>query len=182
MHKKTKSETQSTTPAAPEAPSVRRRRRYGLMSAVAGAAVVLGGATAYFVGNRDMPIVDSGAAGVNVGAVDGFGDILVDGEGRTLYVFEPDEATEVTCTGGCAKKWPPLETTGTTEPVVAEEIDATAVSTIADQEGTDVLTFRQWPLYRYVSDDVGEVTGNGKDQNGGVWWALTPSGERVPAK
>lgn len=178
---KPNSDPQSTSPAPLKAAPSRGRRRYGLMAAVAATAVAWGEATAYFAGNRDTPVVDSAPAGVAIGTVDGFGDILVDGEGRTLYVFEPDEGAEVTCTGGCADKWPPLEATGTAEPVVADDIKPTVVSTVPDQVGVEVLTFDKWPLYRYVSDDVGEVTGNGKDQNGGVWWAITSSGERVPA-
>src|SRR5688572_26915211 len=39
------------------------------------------------------------------------GEILVDSEGRTLYMFVPDEATgEPTCYDQCAANWPPLVT------------------------------------------------------------------------
>lgn len=182
MNKNTLLNSPSTPSAAAQA-SVgdRRRRRRNISIAAAAAALIVGAATAYFVANRDAPVVDAGPARVAVGAVDGVGDVLVDGEGRTLYLFEPDEASDVTCTGGCATKWPPLTTKGSEAPEVASGVDASAIATVADQEGAQVLTYKHWPLYRYVSDDVGQVTGNGKDQNGGLWWALTPNGERVKA-
>ncbi|GAA5229962.1 COG4315 family predicted lipoprotein [Arthrobacter cryoconiti] len=180
MSQSTSPKTPSTSTATSADPT-RRRRRNIYIGAAAALALAVGGVTAYFVTPRDIAVVDSGPARVAVGTVEGIGDILVDGQGRTLYLFEPDEAANVTCTGGCAKKWPPLEKNGATEPDVAKGVDASAVSTKTDQGGAEVLTFNNWPLYRYVSDEVGQVTGNGKDQNGGKWWALTPTGERVKA-
>lgn len=155
------------------------RRKYLLAGVAAVIALVLGIGIAVFFSTRDTPIVDSGPARVDVGTIDGVGELLVDGEGRTLYLFEPDEEGEVTCTGGCADKWPPLVAVDGAEPEIGEGVDAALVSTVEDQAGARVLTFEGWPLYRYTSDDLGEVTGSGKDQNGGVWWALTPDGERI---
>lgn len=172
--------TAAVPPAAP-ADRSRRRRRYIYLAAAAATVLAAGAVTAYFTAARDTPVVDSGPVRVAVGTVDGAGDVLVDGQGRTLYLFEPDEASEVTCTGGCATKWPPLEKNGSMEPEIADGIETSAVATTADQAGVEVLTFNDWPLYRYVSDEVGQATGNGKDQNGGTWWALTPAGERVKA-
>src|SRR4051812_32333072 len=41
------------------------------------------------------------------------GNILIDGTGRTLYVFEKDNSNSAsTCTDVCAKEWPPLLTNG----------------------------------------------------------------------
>ena len=36
------------------------------------------------------------------------GTVLVDAKGHTLYMFVPDKHDKVTCTGGCAVAWPPL--------------------------------------------------------------------------
>jgi len=41
------------------------------------------------------------------------GQILVDGSGRTLYLFEADTRSTSTCNGACATAWPPDTTTGT---------------------------------------------------------------------
>src|SRR5690348_16844997 len=40
------------------------------------------------------------------------GTFLVDGKGRTLYLFEKDKTKKSTCSGACAAAWPPLTTTG----------------------------------------------------------------------
>src|SRR5437879_12119236 len=40
------------------------------------------------------------------------GQILVDGNGRTLYVFAADTSSASTCYGSCATCWPPLLTGG----------------------------------------------------------------------
>lgn len=162
--------------------SIRNRRRtYFWFGGLAVTALVLGIAGAFLFTSRDTPVVDSGPARVDVGTFEGAGDILVDGEGRALYIFEPDEGADVTCTGGCADKWPPLAVKGDTEPQIGAGVDASSIATVLDQEGAQVLTFDGWPLYRYTSHQLGEVSGSGKDQNGGVWWALTADGERVEA-
>lgn len=169
-------------PTSVQPSTLGRKRRTSLIWGGATVAALALGITATVVFmNRDTPVVDAGPARVEVGTIAGIGEVLVDGQGRTLYLFEPDEATQVTCTGGCADKWPPLVAMEGAEPEVGGSVDAAVVSTVADEVGAEVLTFEDWPLYRYTSDEVGEASGTGKDQNGGVWWALTPSGERVPA-
>ena len=40
------------------------------------------------------------------------GKILVDGSGRTLYLFEADKEGSSTCYDRCAQVWPPLTTLG----------------------------------------------------------------------
>lgn len=170
--------TSSPTPSAAADPTGPRRRRTMTITATA-LVLLLVAAAAYFVTNRDTPVVDTEPAGVSLGTVDGVGDLLVDSEGRTLYLFEPDEGAAVTCTGGCASKWPPLVADADNPPQIGDGVDDSAVGTVQDQEGADVVTYEGWPLYRYTADEAGEVTGSGKDQNGGTWWALTPSGERI---
>src|SRR4051794_18593446 len=36
------------------------------------------------------------------------GNVIVDGQGRTLYVFEKDRGGASTCSGACASIWPPV--------------------------------------------------------------------------
>ena len=40
------------------------------------------------------------------------GRIIVDGRGRTLYLFEKDKRGHSTCSGACATYWPPVITHG----------------------------------------------------------------------
>ena len=42
----------------------------------------------------------------------GLGRILVNGRGRTLYLFDKDKHGTSACTGKCAGFWPPLITAG----------------------------------------------------------------------
>ena len=42
----------------------------------------------------------------------GLGSILVDSQGRTVYMFGADSGTTSACTGACAAAWPPVQATG----------------------------------------------------------------------
>jgi predicted lipoprotein with Yx(FWY)xxD motif len=37
------------------------------------------------------------------------GTVLVDGKGRTLYLFEKDKGSASSCYGACASVWPPAD-------------------------------------------------------------------------
>lgn len=48
------------------------------------------------------------------------GQILVDGKGRTLYLFAADSGTRSTCnSGACVQYWPPVLTKGARNPAKA---------------------------------------------------------------
>src|SRR4029453_2948369 len=54
------------------------------------------------------------AGGTTVASADSkLGDILVDGEGRTLYAFTKDQGDQSACSGQCADNWPALTGTAT---------------------------------------------------------------------
>ena len=65
-------------------------------------------------GSRGSTSASSGAGAAEVAVADNpqLGEILVDGEGRTLYLFEKDQDNESRCNGECAKVWPPYTTKG----------------------------------------------------------------------
>jgi predicted lipoprotein with Yx(FWY)xxD motif len=112
-------------------------------------------------------------ATVTVANHEELGDVLVDGEGMTLSMFDSDRQGEAsTCTGGCADAWPPLLAEG--EPVAGEDV-AAALSTV-DREGGDTQVAPDgWPLFSYASDeDPGDAARQGAN---GVWWVLDPAGE-----
>ncbi len=126
----------------------------------------------------DAPSVPvTGAATVNVAEVGTFGQALVDGEGRTLYLFTNDTQNSGTssCTGDCLVAWPPLFTDG--DPVAGEGVDAALLGTIALPDGTTQVTYNGWPLYYYAEDTAsGDVNGQGV---GGVWFVVSPTGEMI---
>ena len=49
-----------------------------------------------------------GRVTVSTGTVSGLGTVLVTNKGYALYVFPPDRASRVSCTGDCADGWPPV--------------------------------------------------------------------------
>src|SRR5688572_11553414 len=61
----------------------------------------------------DVPAgaVTPGPAGedTDLGLADSdYGEILVDADGNTLYLFTPDARGASTCNGQCAANWPPV--------------------------------------------------------------------------
>jgi predicted lipoprotein with Yx(FWY)xxD motif len=124
----------------------------------------------------------TGGATVNVTEAEGFGPILVDGEGMSLYVFMADTQDSGTSTcgddDGCATEWPPLTTEG--DPVAGEGVDATLLGTITRDDGSLQVTYNGWPLYLFEEDAVaGDTNGQGIDEFGGLWFLVSPAGEAI---
>ena len=116
------------------------------------------------------------ATGATVDLVESdLGEILADGEGRTLYLFLPDEQGASTCYDGCAQNWPPLEAPAE----AGEGVDASLLATSERDDGTQQVTYNGWPLYYYAADaGPGEVNGQGV---GDVWYVVDAAGEAVQA-
>jgi predicted lipoprotein with Yx(FWY)xxD motif len=159
-------------------PAKRSRKKLAI---IGGAVAVLAAAgITYAVLPTDGPPVDNGKAALAVHQVGSVGPVLVDQAGRTLYYFETDEPGVVTCTGGCAAKWPPLTLpAGQQTPDLGTGVDTKLVGHTAGENGAQVVTYKGLPLYRYASDDVGQANGHERDQNGGLWWAVTKEGNHA---
>jgi predicted lipoprotein with Yx(FWY)xxD motif len=115
----------------------------------------------------------AGAGGVRT-AKTSLGVILVDSAGRTLYWFVPDGPAKSVCNDGCAQVWPPLK--GPASAAQGVSLPG-AFGTITRSDGTKQATYHGHPLYTYVGDSArGQTNGNGIDQSGGLWWAITPAG------
>jgi predicted lipoprotein with Yx(FWY)xxD motif len=99
---------------------------------------------------------------------------LTNSNGMTLYYNAMDTGTRSTCTGDCAKIWPPLLSDGkpTKDPkvVAGSKIDG-EVGVVKTANGSQV-TYNGHLLYSYTGDAApGEATGSGK---GGKWYVVTP--------
>lgn len=119
----------------------------------------------------------TGAATINVADVGTFGQALVDGEGRSLYLFTNDTQNSgaSSCTGDCLVNWPPLLTDG--DPVAGTGVDQAMLGTISLPDGTTQVTYNGWPLYYYIDDAAaGDANGQGV---GGVWFLVSPTGEMI---
>ena len=101
------------------------------------------------------------------------GTVLVDGRGRTLYLFEKDKGTTSECHGACASVWPPLSSgskPGAGKGVIAAKLGVSG----------RIATYAGHPLYTYAGDGKpGDVHGQGANQFGAEWYALSPSGRKI---
>jgi predicted lipoprotein with Yx(FWY)xxD motif len=106
------------------------------------------------------------------------GKVLVDGKGRTLYLFEADKGTMSTCDGACASAWPPLTTSG--KPTAGAGVVAAKLGTAKRADGTTGVTYAGHPLYTYAGDgSPGQTTGEGLTDYGAPWYALSAAGKTV---
>ncbi|WP_427135231.1 COG4315 family predicted lipoprotein [Pseudarthrobacter sp. S9] len=104
------------------------------------------------------------------------GTIVVDGRGMSVYHFDKDTANtgKSTCNAGCAALWPAVKATSST-PAAAGVTGK--VGTITRDDGSLQVTVNGLPVYTYGKDTAaGDVQGQGV---GGVWWAVTPAGDKV---
>jgi predicted lipoprotein with Yx(FWY)xxD motif len=108
------------------------------------------------------------------------GVILVNGKGRTLYMFVPDKRTKVTCKGQCAVIWPPLKIRAGQKPTAGGAARKGLLGTDKNPSGGRVVTYNRWPLYTYLGDSKpGQATGQAKNLNGGLWYVLSPAGKVI---
>ena len=108
------------------------------------------------------------------------GSILVDSQGRTLYLFKADSATMSACSGACATAWPPLLTKG--KPTAGNGLSATKLATIKRSGGERQVTYNGHPLYLFVMDQrPGQTAGQGVVAFGAAWFAVSPAGNQVAA-
>jgi predicted lipoprotein with Yx(FWY)xxD motif len=106
------------------------------------------------------------------------GRILVDGKGRTLYLFEADKGPKSNCDGACAAAWPPLTTRG--EPAAAAGVATAKLGTSKRDDGTSQVTYNGHPVYTFAGDRApGQTTGEGVDDFGAEWYALSRAGQKI---
>lgn len=111
------------------------------------------------------------------------GLVLVDGSGRTLYMFVPDNRRKVTCVGTCASLWPPVKPAKGAKPVARGKAKQSLLGSDRDPAGGRVVTYHGWPLYTYVGDGApGDANGQALDSAGGLWYVLSPSGTVIRTK
>jgi predicted lipoprotein with Yx(FWY)xxD motif len=103
------------------------------------------------------------------------GEVLVDSDGRTLYIFESDNGSESTCYDSCAENWPPLLAQGA--PGAGSGVDASLLGTTERTDGTMQATYNDRPLYRYAGDQAtGDTNGQGV---GDVWFVVGADGQPI---
>ena len=168
---------------------VARRDRYctarlvvaGVAATVAGlSAGGCGGSVATLPSPSSTTSTTAAPTGGNTRAVvavrrGGLGLVLADGQdGATLYRYTPDGTGTPTCTGACARAWPPLTAPpGTRGLQPGAGVPGGPLGTVVRTDGSWQVTFRGMPLYRYAGDtSVSEARGEGV---GGDWFVVHPT-------
>jgi len=98
--------------------------------------------------------------------------ILVDSQGRTLYVDENDKPGMPNCTGACLQIWPPLKATGAI--TVGPGLTAAKYTTVTASDGTKQVAVNGSPLYLFAGKPAGDTSG--QDLNG--FYVVQASGEK----
>jgi len=106
------------------------------------------------------------------------GPVIVEGSGRTLYVFGRDMPGVSTCYDACAMAWPPLLTVG--PPAPGQDLDRADLGTTARSNGAAQVTFHGHPLYLFAGDkQPGDTMGQGLDAFGARWYAVSANGAGI---
>jgi predicted lipoprotein with Yx(FWY)xxD motif len=158
-----------------------RSRRVTLIPGLAMVAVfalALAGCSSASQANGSTPSSNSGEQGTVDVATSGLGQILVDSQGRTLYLFAKDTGTQSECTGACASAWPPLGATG--NPTVGGGADAALVASTTRSDASPQITYAGHPLYLFSGDqNPGDTNGEGVVAFGASWYAVSPAGTQI---
>lgn len=124
------------------------------------------------------PSAGQTAAGtISVGTTTGdLGTFLVDGKGRTVYLFEADKPNVSACSGPCPDAWPPM--TGT--PQAGAGVTSSHLGTFVRQDGKSQVTYYGHPLYYFIKDTAaGDTHGQGITAFGANWYVLDANGNKI---
>ena len=122
----------------------------------------------------------SGSSGAVLGvASTSLGQVLVDGQGLTVYMLTADSPDHSSCSSDCLAYWPLVAApNGGSVPSISG-ISAHLGVTQATS-GQSMVAANGWPLYTYASDEApGDVEGQGVQTFGGTWYVLSPAGEPI---
>ncbi len=120
----------------------------------------------------------AGVATVKTASASGLGTILVDRQGRTIYLFQRDTGPTSTCSGACIAGWPAVTTHGT--PRAAGGVSAGKLGVTKRSDGTTQVTYAGHPLYRYAGDAAaGETNGQGLNAFGAKWYVMGTNGSAI---
>lgn len=105
-----------------------------------------------------------------------YGQYLITGNGRSLYMFTADNRYDSSnCYDQCAEVWPPVLAE---DPIAASPaVDSGKLGTIERKDGSMQVTYNGWPLYHY-EDDQG-VSGHNERSFGGEWYLMGPEGQEI---
>jgi predicted lipoprotein with Yx(FWY)xxD motif len=130
-------------------------------------------------GSAAMASARSATGATRIGVASSrLGRIVVDGKGRTLYLFEKDKNRRSACYGQCATYWLPLLTHA--KPVARAGAKQSLLGTTRRANGSQQVTYGGHPLYRFALDrKPGQIKGEGLQDFGGGWDVVSPAGKKI---
>jgi predicted lipoprotein with Yx(FWY)xxD motif len=106
------------------------------------------------------------------------GEVLVNSKGHTLYMFARDKNGKSSCSGSCAKFWPPYLQHG--KVTAGSGVKASLLGTTRRSNGSMQITYKKHPLYGFALDKkAGQTNGEGNVAFGGKWYAVSAKGAAV---
>ena len=161
------------------------------LALTAGCTSVIRDPVAVAVGAAGTPVASAGAGlgprspdggywprTVQLGQSSDLGQVVLDGQGFTLYRFDRDAADppRSSCVDSCATKWPPVLAN---ESIKFQNLDPGKIGVATRGDGTRQVTLGGRPLYRFSADQVpGQANGEGVD---GQWFVAAPDGAKAAA-
>jgi predicted lipoprotein with Yx(FWY)xxD motif len=116
----------------------------------------------------------TGGQTVATKSIAGTGTVLVDSSGMALYTNNMDSGSKIACTSQCTAFWTPLAAPSGGKPTSGDAAVQAKLGTIKRPDGSTQVTFGGKPVYSFVQDSPGKVTGNGfSDQFGGTTFTWT---------
>lgn len=121
--------------------------------------------------------IPAATTGINVVNDPALGDILVNDQGMTLYVYDKDTEGKSNCTGQCLEKWPAVSASDENATITPGDGITGELGVITRDDGTYQVTINGMPLYTYYEDAApGDVNGQAV---GDVWWVVAPDGSKI---
>jgi predicted lipoprotein with Yx(FWY)xxD motif len=120
----------------------------------------------------------SAAAGAEIKLADSsLGQIIVDGAGKTLYMFTPDEGGTPTCYDDCAAAWPPLLADDAASVTAGTGLEASKITVVDRTDGGKQVKYGEYPLYYFANDAAaGDTNGQGLNEK---WYVVGADGEPI---
>jgi predicted lipoprotein with Yx(FWY)xxD motif len=145
-----------------------------LAALLAASAVTLsacGGAASGSTAGGSQTTTPAAGTGLHA-ATTSLGKVLVDADGRTVYLLTADGRNQSTCGSDCLTFWPAVAS--------GRAKLGVPVGTTKTPGGTPTATVAGQPVYTFSQDHgAGDVNGEGLQEFGGTWYAVSPTGQAV---
>jgi predicted lipoprotein with Yx(FWY)xxD motif len=121
----------------------------------------------------------------SIASVSGVGNVVVDGNGRTVYILTSGGHTNVPCTdaSGCTKLWPDLPLPSGMSAATGGTGTKSSLLGTKKVSGETYPTYNGWLMYEYSGDSgPGQANGQAIKSFGGTWYVLNAAGNPITSK